>query len=94
MAAAVVLGEVVIAEEFQQYISPSIRICACVLLHGKGYSSVFINDRLCWRSDTSMDYLRDTPRLACKHADSLSQPVYSPEFTAAEVSHALMPTSA
>ena len=94
MAAAVVLGEEVTKEELQQYTPHSIRICACVLLHEKGHSGVFIKDRLRWRSDTYMDYLRDTPRLARQHADSLSQSVYSPGFTVAEVCRALTPTNA
>ena len=51
-------------------------------------------DRLRWRFDTYMDYLRDTPWLARQHADSLLQQVYSPGFTVAEVCHALIPTSA
>ena len=94
LAAAVVLGEEVTKEELQQYTPHSIRICACVLLHEQGHSGVFIKDRLRWRSDTYMDYLRDTPRLARQHADSLLQPVYSPGLTVADVCRALTPTSA
>ena len=49
----------------------SIRIGACVLLHELGHSAVFIKNRLHWKSDTFMDYLRDTVTLARKHAASL-----------------------
>ena len=49
----------------------SIRIGACVLLHEHGHSAVFIKNRLRWKSDTFMDYLRDTVSLARKHAASL-----------------------
>ena len=93
MAAAVVLGDDVTAKELQQYTPHSIRICACVLLHENGHSGVFIKDRLRWRSDTYMDYLRDTPRLARQHAASLASPVHSPVFTLTEVCQALTPTS-
>ena len=93
MAAAVVLGDEVTAEELQHYTPHSIRIYACVLLHENGHSGVFIKDRLRWRSDTYMDYLRDTPRLARQHADSLALPVHSRAFTLAEVCQALTPTS-
>ena len=48
-----------------------IRIGACVLLHEHGHSTVFIKNRLRWKSDTFMDYLRDTVSLARKHAASL-----------------------
>ena len=64
VAAAVVLGAGVTAEELQQYTPHPIRICAFVLPHENGHSGVFIKDRLRWRSDTYMDYLRNTPRLA------------------------------
>ena len=94
LAAAVVLGEEATTEELRKYTPHLIRICACVLLHERGHSGVFIKDRLRWRSDTYMDYLRDTPRLARQHAASLSQSIYSPNFTPAEVCLALTPTSA
>jgi len=94
IAAAIVLGENVTKEELKQYTPHSIRIGACVLPYDKGHSEVFIKDRLRWRSDTYMDYLRDTPRLARQHADSLFPQVYSPGFILAEVCHALTPTSA
>ena len=93
VAAAVVLGAGVTAEELQQYTPHPIRIFACALLHDNNHSGVFIKDRLRWRSDPYMDYLRNTPRLARQHAASLASPVHSPAFTLAEVCQALTPTS-
>ena len=49
----------------------SLRIGACVLLYEKGKSAVFIKDCLHWKSDTFMDYLRDTTIVARQHAAAL-----------------------
>ena len=57
----------------KQYTPHSLRIGACVLLYEKGKSAVFIKDRLRWKSDTFMDYLRDTPIVAKQHAAALSR---------------------
>ncbi len=55
----------------KQYTPHSLRIGACVLLYEKGKSAVFIKDRLRWKSDTFMDYLRDTAIVARQHAAAL-----------------------
>ena len=55
----------------KQYTPHSLRIGACVLLYEKGKSAVFIKDRLRWKSDTFMDYLRDTTSVARQHAAAL-----------------------
>ena len=52
----------------KQYTPHSLRIGACVLLYEKGKSAVFIKDRLRWKSDTFMDYLRDTTSVASGQA--------------------------
>ena len=57
----------------KQYTPHSLRIGACVLLYEKGKSAVFIKDRLRWKSDTFMDYLRDTPIVAKQHAAALAR---------------------
>ena len=93
VAAAVVLGAEITAGELQQHTPHSLRICAYVLLHENGHSGVSTEDRLRWRSDTSMDFLRNTPLLARQHAASLASPVHSPVFTLTEVCQALTPTS-
>ena len=46
----------------------SIQVGACVLLYEMGKSATRIKDRLCWKSDSFIDYLRDTPRIAAQHA--------------------------
>ena len=57
----------------KQYTPHSLRIGACVLLYQQEKSVVFIRDRLRWKSDTFMDYLRDTPIVAMLHAAALAQ---------------------
>ena len=49
----------------------SIRVGACVLLYKLGKSATFIKDRLRWRSDSFMDFLRDTPCIATLYVASL-----------------------
>ncbi len=58
-------------EVLKLYTPHSLRIGACVLLYEKGKSAVFIKDRLRWKSDTFMDYLRDTTIVARQHAAAL-----------------------
>ena len=57
----------------KQYTPHSLRISACVLLYEKGKLAVFINDRLRWKSDTFMDYLRYTTSVARQHAAALAR---------------------
>ena len=71
LIAAKVLGPTATKEVLALYTPHSIRIGACVLLHEHGHSAVFIKNRLRWKSDTFMDYLRDTVTLARQHAASL-----------------------
>ena len=71
LIAARVLGPTATPEVLSLYTPHSIRIGACVLLHEHGHSAIFIKNRLRWKSDTFMDYLRDTVSLARKHAASL-----------------------
>ena len=71
LTAARVLGPTATKEVLALYTPHSIRIGACVLLHEHGHSAIFIKNRLRWKSDTFMDYLRDTASLARKHAASL-----------------------
>lgn len=52
--------------------SHSIRVGACVLFHATGASSLDIQRRLRWRSDTFMMYLRNTIGLADAHSAALS----------------------
>lgn len=51
----------------KQYTCHSIRVGACVLLHSSGADSTTIKFRLRWRSDSFIEYLRNTPRLAALH---------------------------
>jgi len=46
----------------------SIRVGACVLLHENGADSLLIKSRLRWRSDSFLNYLRNTLFLAKAHA--------------------------
>ena len=57
----------------KQYTPHSLRIGARVLLYEQGKSVVFIKDRLHWKSDTFMDYLRDTKIVARQHAAALAR---------------------
>ena len=93
VAAAEVLGDTATPEDISGYTPHSIRICACVLLHEQGHSGVFIKDRLRWRSDTYLDYLRDTPRLARQHAASLAHNILYPDVPVQAICAALTPTS-
>ena len=52
----------------KQYTPHSLRIGACVLLYEKEKSVLFIKDGLGWKSDTFMDYLRDTTSVASGQA--------------------------
>jgi hypothetical protein len=55
-------------EALQRFSSHSLRVGACVILHANGKNEVFIKQRLRWRSDSFMNYLRDVPILALEHA--------------------------
>ena len=55
-----------------KYSCHSIRVGACVLLHSSGADTLTIKFRLRWRSDSFMEYLRNTPRLASLHTQIIS----------------------
>jgi hypothetical protein len=55
-------------EELSKWTSHSIRVGACVALHGSGAAPDFIKNRLRWRSEAFLMYLRNTPQLALQHA--------------------------
>ena len=58
--------------ELKKYSCHSVRVGACVLLHSSGADALTIKFRLRWRSDSFMEYLRNTPRLAALHTHILS----------------------
>jgi hypothetical protein len=50
----------------------SIRVGACVVLNAAGKAGAFIQQRLRWRSEAFLMYLRDIPELALAHAAVLT----------------------
>ena len=52
-----------------------------------------IKDQLRWRSDTYLDYLRDTPRLVWQHAASLAHHILYPDVSVKTICASLTPTS-
>jgi len=54
-------------KRLHRYSCHSIRVGACVLLHSAQQDPLTIKFRLRWRSDSFMEYLRNTPRLAALH---------------------------
>ena len=58
-------------EEIARFTSHSIRVGACVLLHGLNQSSEDIKFRLRWRSDSFRMYLRNIIQLAERHRDAI-----------------------
>jgi len=59
-------------KELKRYSCHSVRVGACVLLHSSGADSLTIKFRLRWRSDSFMEYLRNTPKLAALHSHIVS----------------------
>jgi hypothetical protein len=55
-------------ETLRRFSSHSLRAGACVILHANGKGELFIKQRLRWRSNSFMNYLRDVPILALEHA--------------------------
>jgi hypothetical protein len=53
----------------------SIRVGACVILHVAGCSAMTIKQRLRWKSDSFMDYLRDVAALASQHAEAIQSTI-------------------
>ncbi len=60
-------------DDLANWTSHSVRVGACVALHEAGADPMTIKNRLRWRSDTFLDYLRHTGRLAANHAALLTQ---------------------
>jgi len=60
--------------DIARFTSHSLRVGACVLLHENGADTLLIKSRLRWRSDSFMNYLRNTLLLAKQHADFLRKP--------------------
>jgi len=58
--------------DLARFTSHSIRVGACVLLHENGADSLIIKSRLRWRSDSFLNYLRNTLSLAKAHAQIIS----------------------
>ena len=63
------------ADELKVWTSHSIRIGACVALHGAGADFLTLKQRLRWKSDTFFMYLRNTPQLALEHSRLFEPPV-------------------
>jgi hypothetical protein len=51
--------------------SHSIHVGATVMLYVAGAEDSFIQTRLCWKSSTFLNYLRNMPRLAVEHLQLL-----------------------
>ena len=70
-AAKLQYGENLPDEELKKFTPHSVRVGAAVLLDEAGESGVFIKKRLRWRSDTFMDYLRNTFIAAKQHIQAM-----------------------
>ena len=55
----------------KRWTSHSLRVTACNLLHRQGFSDSYIQSRLRWRSNTFLDYLRNTLHSAAAHTKAL-----------------------
>ena len=58
-------------EDLAHFISHSVRVGACILLHINGVSTDTIKFRLRWRSNAFKAYLRNVDALAEQHRDVL-----------------------
>ena len=70
-AAKLQYGENSPDEELKKFTPHSVRVGAAVLLYKAGESGVFIKKRVCWRSDTFIDYLRNTFNAAKQHIQAI-----------------------
>jgi hypothetical protein len=59
-------------DDLSRWSAHSIRVGACVALHASGADSITLKQRLRWRSDTFLMYLRNTPHLALAHTLMMS----------------------
>ena len=57
-----------------RFTAHSIRVTACNLLHRQGLSDRYIQTRLRWKSNTFLDYLRNTLYDAAAHTKALHIP--------------------
>lgn len=60
------------SHELDKWSTHSIRVTACNLLHRARYSDTYIKNRLRWKSDAFLMYLRNTFYTADEHSKSLS----------------------
>jgi ferredoxin-like protein FixX len=67
-------------EELQLWSAHSLRVGACNSLHAMGFSPSEIKWTLRWRSDSFMDYLRNTHVLATKQNRVLDEGSAMPNF--------------
>lgn len=68
------------AADLKRWSCHSLRVGACVLLHGMGFSATDIQFILRWKSDAFMAYLRNLSFLARRHADAIDQAAAIPNF--------------
>jgi hypothetical protein len=82
MAAAHVykLDPVKDCEHLRKWSSHSLRVGACVILHGMGFTDSQIKLLLRWRSDAFFDYLRNITGLAFKQCRALHDLSIMPNF--------------
>jgi hypothetical protein len=60
------------SKQLDKWSTHSIRVTACNLLHRARYSDTYIKNRLRWKSDAFLMYLRNTFYTADEHSKSLS----------------------
>lgn len=67
--------------DLQKWSTHSIRVTAANLLHRAGFSDTYIKNRLCWKSDTFLIYLRNTFYTASTHTGALDLEISPPTTT-------------
>jgi hypothetical protein len=67
-------------EHLRKWSSHSLRVGACVILHGMGFTDSQIKLLLRWRSDAFFDYLRNITGLAFKQCRALHDLSIVPNF--------------
>ena len=53
--------------DLKRFTAHSLRVGACVALHMAGAKTLDIKNRLRWKSDSFLTYLRDMPQLGDNH---------------------------
>jgi len=69
-----------------------VRVTACNLLHRQGFSDSYIQARLLWKSNTFLQYLRNTLYTAAAHTKALSIPVNNLPVLTSEWETVTLPT--